>query len=154
MNLLKNISHNVGVVMVGLGLALLGTKLDALLWIREFNSPFAASSGLLLLSVGFLLRVWTTSYFYARRMRVISLRPQKALITAGPYRFSRNPLYLGGSVLIFFGAALLFGSPIALLIVTIHLFLLDLFIRREEKQLVQDFGEEWVRYRRRVRRWL
>jgi protein-S-isoprenylcysteine O-methyltransferase Ste14 len=154
MNLLKNIAHNVGVVMVGLGLALLGTKLDALLWIREFNSPLAASSGLVLLTAGFLLRVWTTSYFHARRMRVISLRPQQALITCGPYRFSRNPLYLGGNVLIFFGAALLFGSPIAILIVAIHLFLLDLFVRREEKQLVQDFGEEWSRYRRRVRRWL
>jgi protein-S-isoprenylcysteine O-methyltransferase Ste14 len=154
MNLLKNIFYNVGVVMLGLGLALLGTKLDGVLWIREFNSGFAASSGLVLLLAGFLLRVWTTSYFHARRMRVTSLRPQQALITSGPYRFTRNPHYLGGNVLIFFGAALMFGSPIAILIVAIHLFLLDLFIRREEKQLVQDFGEEWSRYRRRVRRWL
>ena len=68
-------------------------------------------------------------------MKVISLEPQKTLITSGPYRFSRNPLYLGGNVFIFFGAALLLGSPSALLITAIHLPFVDLFIRREEKQL-------------------
>jgi protein-S-isoprenylcysteine O-methyltransferase Ste14 len=57
----------------------------------------------LLLALGFLLRVWATVYFYRHSMRVISLEPQTALITSGPYRFSRNPLYLGGNVFIFFG---------------------------------------------------
>jgi protein-S-isoprenylcysteine O-methyltransferase Ste14 len=87
-------------------------------------------------------------------MKVISLSPQRTLITSGPYRFSRNPLYLGGNVFIFFGSALLFGSPIALFMTAIHLPFMDLFIRREEKQLEKDFGEEWVRYKKQVRRWI
>jgi protein-S-isoprenylcysteine O-methyltransferase Ste14 len=100
------------------------------------------------------VRVWATAYFYAHRMRVISLEPQKTLITAGPYRFSRNPLYLGGNVFIFFGAALLLGSPTALFATAIHIPLIDLLIRREEAQLARDFGEQWQRYAKRVRRWL
>lgn len=95
--------------------------------------------------VGFLVRVWATFYVYERRMRVIWLAPQKTLITSGPYRLSRNPLYLGGNVLVFFGAALLLGSPTALFITAIHLSLMDRFIQREEKQLEKNFGEEWVR---------
>jgi protein-S-isoprenylcysteine O-methyltransferase Ste14 len=49
---------------------------------------------------------------------------------------------------------LLLGSPTALVFTAIHLPLMDLFIRREEKQLEQTFGEEWERYKHQVRRWI
>jgi protein-S-isoprenylcysteine O-methyltransferase Ste14 len=110
----KSILHNIGVVIVGFGVALIGTQIDSLMGIRGFASGFTTAVGCLLLSLGFLLRVWATFYFYEHRMKVISLEPQKALITSGPYGFSRNPLYLGGNVFIFFGAALSLGSPAAL----------------------------------------
>jgi len=106
------------------------------------------------LIIGFLTRVWATFYFYKERMKVISLSPQRTLITSGPYAFSRNPLYLGGNVFVFLGAALLFGSLAAVLITLIHFPFIDLFVRREEKQLERDFGDDWLQYRRRVRRWL
>jgi protein-S-isoprenylcysteine O-methyltransferase Ste14 len=153
-NLLKSILHNIGVVIVGLGIAFVGTKVDSLLGIPAIASSLVQALGLTLLALGFLLRVWATVHFYAHKMRVISLEPQKTLITSGPYRFSRNPLYLGGNVFIFFGAALLFGSPIALFATAIHIPLIDLFIRREERQLEQVFGRAWQDYKKRVRRWL
>jgi protein-S-isoprenylcysteine O-methyltransferase Ste14 len=153
-NLLKSILHNIGVVIVGLGIAFVGTKVDSLLGIPAIASSLVQALGLILLALGFLLRVWATVHFYAHKMRVISLEPQKTLITSGPYRFSRNPLYLGGNVFIFFGAALLFGSPTALFATAIHIPLIDLFIRREERQLEQVFGRAWQDYKKRVRRWL
>jgi protein-S-isoprenylcysteine O-methyltransferase Ste14 len=153
-NLFKNLFHNIGVVIVGIGIAFLGTRLDSLLGMNGFNSLFTTATAWLLLTTGFLLRVWATFFFYEHGMKVISLVTQKILITSGPYRFSRNPLYLGGNVFIFFGAALLLGSSSGLFITAIHIPLVDLFIRREEKQLEQSFGEEWVRYKKRVRRWL
>jgi protein-S-isoprenylcysteine O-methyltransferase Ste14 len=152
--LFKSVLHNIGVVIVGLAVAFIGTRLDLLLEIRDFKSELTLVAGSLLLIAGFLLRVWATFYFYRERMKVISLSSQRALITAGPYRFSRNPLYLGGNVFIFLGAALLLGSPAAVLIAIIHLPFMDLFIRREERQLERDFGEQWRQYRKRVRRWL
>jgi protein-S-isoprenylcysteine O-methyltransferase Ste14 len=154
LNLLKSVLHNIGVVIVGLGIAFVGTKVDSLLDIPEIASSLAQAVGLTLLTLGFLLRVWATTHFYAHKMRVISLEPQETLITSGPYRFSRNPLYLGGNVFIFFGAALLFGSPTALFVTAIQIPLMDLFIRREERQLERVFGGAWQDYKKRVRRWL
>ena len=153
-NLVKSLAHNVGVVMVGLVMALLCRRLDSALGMRGFHALAATAAGWLLVVLGFALRVWAAFLFYEHRMRVISLVPQGALLTTGPYRFSRNPLYLGGNVFVFFGAGLLVGSPSAIILTACHLPLVDLFIRREERQLHETFGAEWLRYRRRVRRWL
>src|SRR5262245_17150937 len=112
--LLKSALHNFGVVLVGLGFAYLGAAADRFFGFSRFTFPFENAVAALLLALGFLLRFWATFHFSAHRMRVISLEPQTRLITSGPYRFSRNPLYLGGNVLIFVGAALLIGSPAAL----------------------------------------
>jgi protein-S-isoprenylcysteine O-methyltransferase Ste14 len=152
--LLKSILHNIGVVLVGFALAYLGVIMDSILGFPAFTSIFVTAAGWLLVAVGFLLRVWATFYFYRHDMRVILLQPQSALITSGPYRFSRNPLYLGGNVFIFFGAALILGSPAALLATAVHLPLIDRFIRREEEQLERRFGQDWQSYRKQVRRWL
>jgi protein-S-isoprenylcysteine O-methyltransferase Ste14 len=153
-NILKSLLHNIGVVIVGFCLAFLGAAIDSALRITAFHSVFTTCGGWLLIAGGFLLRVWATFLFYERKMSVISLVPQNRLITSGPYRFSRNPLYLGGNVFIFLGAVLLIGSPTGLALTALNILFVDFWIRKEEKQLAKDFGEEWIRYRNRVRRWL
>jgi protein-S-isoprenylcysteine O-methyltransferase Ste14 len=153
-NLLKSILHNVGVLIVGFGFASLGALLDYLVNACEFRSVFTLATGSLFVTLGFLLRVWATVHFYEHHMKVISLVPQGKLIRSGPYRFSRNPLYLGGNVFIFLGAVLVFGSPSGLLLTALNILAVDFMIRREEKQLERIFGEEWVSYRNQVRRWV
>jgi uncharacterized membrane protein YidH (DUF202 family) len=81
---LKSISHNIGVVAVGFGIAFLGTKVDSLFGIARFHSTVAAAVGWLLVAVGFVIRAWATLYFYMNQMRVISLAPQRTLIASGP----------------------------------------------------------------------
>lgn len=154
LSLAKSLLHNIAVVIVGFGVAFIGTRIDVLTGLKDFGSPVAIAAGWLLVGAGFVLRAWAAFHFYEHRMRVISLRPQAALLTSGPYAFSRNPLYLGGNVFIFLGAALVLGSPAALILVAVHLFFVDFFIRREERQLEEQFGEAWLRYRRQVRRWI
>ena len=153
-NLLDSITHNLGVVIVGFIFAFICTRLDLFLKLPNLQSLLIISLGLLFLAVGFLLRTWATYYFYKHKMAVIKLVPQKTLITGGPYRFSRNPLYLGGNVFIFFGAALCFGSPTGLILTALHLPIMDLMVRREEKQLAKTFGKEWTEYKKHVRRWI
>jgi protein-S-isoprenylcysteine O-methyltransferase Ste14 len=153
-NLLKSLLHNAGVVIVSFGFAFLGAKIDSLLGIAHFHSLLTTAIAWLLITTGFLLRVWATFYFYQRRMKVISLVPQKKLITTGPYRFSRNPLYICENMLIFLEDVLYLGSPSGIILTAMNVLLVDFMIRREEKQLAREFGEEWVRYKNRVRRWL
>ena len=153
-NLVKSLIHNVGVVIVGFAVACLGATADSLLGWPGFKNALAITAGWSLIAIGFLLRVWATFLFYERRMRVIVLVPQKQLITTGPYRFSRNPLYLGGNVFIFLGAALFLGSPGGLMLTVAAVIAGDFMIRREEKQLEREFGDEWLHYKSQVRRWL
>jgi protein-S-isoprenylcysteine O-methyltransferase Ste14 len=154
MIVIRSILHNLFVTAVGVVVALVGTGLDRLIGINEFRSSIATVVGSTLLLVGFLIRLWATYYFYQNQMRVIATVAQGTLLTSGPYRYSRNPLYLGGNVFIFFGASLLLGSPMAVAITAFHLPFVNLFIRREERQLAQRFGEDWARYKSAVRRWI
>lgn len=153
-NLIKSILHNIGVVLVGFIVAFVGTRLDLLFNIFPFSSPTASIVGWILIAIGFSLRVWATYYFYEQHMKVIVLRPQQKLFTSGPYAFSRNPLYLGGNVFIFFGAVFVLGSPSGIILTILGIFATDIMIRREEKQLAQSFGKDWLDYKARVRRWI
>jgi protein-S-isoprenylcysteine O-methyltransferase Ste14 len=152
-NFIKSIFHNIGVVFVGFVMAFVGTRIDLLLGASDFKSQPVTVIAWILLIIGFLIRAWATFYFYQYHMSVIRLSPQNTLITSGPYRFSRNPLYLGGNVFIFLGAALFFGSPTALVITALNIPLTDWMIRREEKQLEQTFGQQWLNYKKTVGRW-
>jgi protein-S-isoprenylcysteine O-methyltransferase Ste14 len=154
MNLIKSIFHNIGVLIVGFIFAFIGVGLDLFLKISEFKSLPALIIGCVFLAIGFFIRVWATFYFYKQHMSVIRLEPQKELFTSGPYGFSRNPLYLGGNVFIFLGAVLFLGSPSGIFLTALAIIATDFMIRREEKQLARDFGQRWINYKSRVRRWI
>lgn len=80
-------------------------------------------------------------------------RVPACLVTGGPFRFSRNPLYL--SQLLFLAGLGLLAFPWLLPIAVLQAVLLDrLVIPREERLLAACFGEAYGSYRQRVRRWL
>jgi protein-S-isoprenylcysteine O-methyltransferase Ste14 len=80
--------------------------------------------------------------------------PTTALATSGPYRFTRNPMYLG-LVLMTVGFALVMNSMwLVLMAVPVLLLLRNLVIVREERYLEELFGDEYRAYSKRVRRWL
>ena len=152
--LLRSLLHNIGVMIIGFGFASLGRALDFFSGIARFHSVLITAVAVFLLIIGFLFRVWATYLFYEEHMNVISFIPQTKLITSGPYCISRNPLYLGGNVFIFLGAVLFLGSPIGIALTVLNIVVVDIIIRREEKQLAREFGDVWVQYRNRVSRWL
>lgn len=85
---------------------------------------------------------------------VVPFSPTTAIVSSGPFRFTRNPLYLG-FVLIYVGASFaantfwpLFLLPLAILV------LLRGVIEREESYLESKFGNVYTDYKSRVRRWL
>lgn len=80
-------------------------------------------------------------------------RAPSALVDDGPYRFSRNPTYLG-MVVVFLGVAVGFNAAWLLGFTVAEFFLADRQVHREESYLEIRFGEAYVDYRSRVRRWL
>jgi protein-S-isoprenylcysteine O-methyltransferase Ste14 len=76
------------------------------------------------------------------------------LIEDGVFAFTRNPMYLG-MVLILAGIAILLGSLTPLIICLIFAFLMfRIFIRGEEEMLETIFGQKWLNYKKKVRRWI
>lgn len=84
----------------------------------------------------------------------IPFQPTQALVLTGPYRFTRNPMYLGMAAL-YVGLAFAFGLLWAFAILPFVILIIDrMVIAREEPYLERLFGEEYREYKQRVRRWI
>ncbi|MDP8971597.1 MAG: isoprenylcysteine carboxylmethyltransferase family protein [Actinomycetota bacterium] len=109
--------------------------------------------GLPLLGAGLLLFL---SSLHAMRQAGTDVRPDKptsSLIVEGPYRFSRNPIYLGFTLFYSGITALANSLPSDLLLPFVLVVMRRGVIEREEHYLERIFGEEYLRYKARVRRW-
>ncbi|WKE64103.1 isoprenylcysteine carboxylmethyltransferase family protein [Gallaecimonas kandeliae] len=107
----------------------------------------------LLVAAGLVVITWALLTFRAAKTPVIPTKDANALVTKGPYRFSRNPMYLGLS-LVYLGLALWLQSLFSLLLLPAVLYSLWwLAIRREERHLEERFGQAYLDYKARVRRW-
>jgi protein-S-isoprenylcysteine O-methyltransferase Ste14 len=107
--------------------------------------PIAAGVGLVLWCAGLFRRAETT---------IIPFQESSSLLTAGPYAWSRNPIY-AGMALTLGGVALALGSVTPWLVVPAFVgWIGHRFIRVEEAMLRERFGAEYQAYCGRVRRWL
>ena len=110
--------------------------------------------GWLLVSTGLALFGWTLMTFWRHRTTVNPYKAASSLCTGGPFRFSRNPIYVG-DWFILAGVSLLLATAWPLLFAPlIWLTLRYGVIRHEESHLEAKFGDEYRTYRSRVRRWL
>jgi protein-S-isoprenylcysteine O-methyltransferase Ste14 len=92
--------------------------------------------------------------FYRAGTDVRPDRPDSALITSGPYRYSRNPLYVG-LTLVQVAAAVWFDNAWVLAMSAVSVIVITRYaIRREERYLERVFGATYLDYKRRVRRWI
>ncbi|GAA3870781.1 isoprenylcysteine carboxylmethyltransferase family protein [Celeribacter arenosi] len=104
--------------------------------------------------VGVALQLWAALTMMARKTTFIPHRSPQFLVTTGPFRLSRNPIYLG-DVFTLAGVSLLFGSWVGLACVPVFAIILDRrFIRPEEQKLVAGFPEEFAKWAKRTGRWL
>jgi protein-S-isoprenylcysteine O-methyltransferase Ste14 len=127
--------------------------LDRWLPLCHLVRPPWSWGGALLIVLGLLLAGTAMFGFRRAGTPVIPFERSTALVLRGPYRFTRNPMYLG-MVLLLVGVATLLASlgaylPIPLFAWIIH----KNFIEGEERFLTEIFGEQYLAYRRRVRRW-
>jgi len=116
--------------------------------------PVIEPVGWLLVALGTALAGWGLVTFRNAGTPIRPDRPAAVLVTHGPFRRSRNPIYLGLS-LVYLGVTVLVDSAWPLLFLPVVVAILHLMvIRLEERYLAATFGIAYDEYRRRVRRWL
>jgi protein-S-isoprenylcysteine O-methyltransferase Ste14 len=122
---------------------------------RRFTGRVFHPSGFVLLGPGLILLVWCVAAFYhTGRGTLAPWDPPRRLVVTGVYAVSRNPMYVA-VVLVLCGWALGFRArPLviyaAVVAVAFHLRV----VFGEEPWLARRYGDEWIRYRARVPRWL
>ncbi|MGD2295624.1 MAG: isoprenylcysteine carboxylmethyltransferase family protein [Candidatus Aminicenantes bacterium] len=103
-------------------------------------TPLSFILGLVLTDVGLLLRLWACGH----------LRKEKELTTSGPYRYTRNPLYLGNLII---GLGVVAGSYsgwVALIVALYFLVFYPVIILEEKKKMQKLFPEEYGEYSQKV----
>ena len=132
----------------------LGLVLD-----RKSHVPFlprgvARILGWPLLGGGVLLNGWFNLTMRRADTPVDPRKPVSKLTTEGPFRYTRNPAYLS-LTMVYAGIALLRNALWAVLLLPLVLFAIQHDqIEREERYLERTFGEEYLAYKERVRRWV
>jgi len=134
---------------------LLSIVIHFVLPLKKFiNFPYNNYLGVLLMGTGIWLNIWADLLFKVRRTTVKPFEKSTHLIENGPYRLSRNPMYLG-LVVILLGVATLLGSIAPFIVAIIFAIIADrVFISIEEKYLEEIFGQKFLDYKKRIRRWL
>src|SRR5262245_53978645 len=137
------------------GIGLVAVLVLRWLWplpIAEAGLPFWL--GLCFLALGGTLAIWGQKIMGAAGTNVNPSLPTTAIVTSGPFRISRNPLYLALN-LVFVGLTLAINSYWGLIAVVLLLPLMHYgVVLRQERYLERKFGESYLHYKARVRRYL
>lgn len=110
--------------------------------------------GAVVFALALALAIWAIDTMTRAGTNVPTNRPTTAIVESGPYRFTRNPIYLGmfGGLI---GLGIAFDNPWLLLLMALFALVIRYgVVAREEAYLERMFGDAYRGYRRRVRRWL
>ena len=104
--------------------------------------------------IGLGVLAWALLTFWRARTAIYPNQPARTIVAHGPYRYSRNPMYVALAMLMA-GVGVLLNSMWVLALIPVVLMALTVFvIRREEAYLSSAFGDNYAAYRAQVRRWL
>jgi len=110
--------------------------------------------GLCLIGFGFLLAFNSIARFVRAKTGIVPFSESTTLITEGFYKYTRNPMYLGMNFFLL-GLLVILNNPINFIFLIIFFFIVrNFFVIKEELQMKQTFGEEYLLYKDKVRRWL
>lgn len=135
---------------------LIGIGLD---WLMPWRPAWMAAGGarwvgLALVVAGCSLAVAAAGRFVLRRTTLHPTGQPARLVVSGPHAWSRNPMYLSLTV-VYIGLALALGRAWPLVLVVLPWASINwIVIPFEETRLCETFGQDYVDYRRRVRRWI
>jgi protein-S-isoprenylcysteine O-methyltransferase Ste14 len=133
---------------------LLGLLLDRRAHIPFLPGGVARVLGWPLVGGGMALAAWFVRTMGNADTTIRIDKPVSSLVQDGPFRYSRNPGYLS-LAMIYAGIAILRNALWAILLLPLLVLITQReLIEREERYLERTFGEEYLAYKRRVRRWV
>ena len=136
-----------------IGLVVIFT-LNEFLPLARFTGSLGWYLGGFAILIGLVLLVHAGGMFKVAETDLIPFQNVTALVTTGVYRVTRNPMYLG-MTLVLLGTAITVGAFSALFVPALFMAIIEFrFIRPEEAMLRELFGDEYETYCRNVRRWL
>ena len=111
--------------------------------------------GIIIFIIGMSFSLQASKQFKEENTEILPTSPtNRVLITKGAYKYSRNPMYLG-MVLSIVGIGVYVGTLPLFIAALAHFMVLNFFfIPFEEEKMERQFGEEFVRYKAVVRRWV
>ena len=140
--------------LVYLSAIIMGVILHLLAPVSFFPRAWAMPVGIALVLIAVALLVSSIARFRAAGTPVPAYKPTTAIVRKGPYRFTRNPIYLGFSLLQL-GVAIWVNTVWLLVTLAGAMVLMNYaVIRKEEQYLERRFGNEYLEYKGSVRRWL
>ena len=120
----------------------------------RYDTPIFDIASRVILVIAFFLLAWSAIWFWRKKTPIEPHHTPKTLIVEGPYRLSRNPIYLA-LVLLTLAIAIGQGSAFGLIVAVGLWRVLDQrFASMEEALLITTFGEEAHRYLGQTRRWI
>ena len=114
----------------------------------------AFTAGFIFVALGLALGILAIRRFRLAGTSVVPGEPSTALVVDGPYRFTRNPIYIAFVILYFGLAVMLTSAWMLLLLIPVLIILQRGVVEREEAYLQSKFGEAYRKYQARVPRWL
>ncbi|MBO6503310.1 MAG: isoprenylcysteine carboxylmethyltransferase family protein [Kordiimonadaceae bacterium] len=118
-----------------------------------FEQPFD-KAGWAIVTLGVLLPIWAARIFKRRETNILPYRDPEKIVTEGPFKFTRNPMYLG-MLLVLIGTAVKLGTLESFGFVLLFFGVANWwYIPFEEARMHAVFGEQFDTYKSVVRRWL
>jgi protein-S-isoprenylcysteine O-methyltransferase Ste14 len=119
-----------------------------------FHTQTATITGIIFVIATVLVNLTAIRQFVRSKNTIVTIKPAHSLQTTGIYSRIRNPMYLG-LVLLYTGLAFLTGNWWTLILLPFVVVVVNYFmIRPEEKYLERRFGQSYLEYRSKVRRWI
>jgi protein-S-isoprenylcysteine O-methyltransferase Ste14 len=151
---IKSAGFLVSLLLAGLVLGWILQTVDRIVGFPRLLPYPINSAGLALIAFGSWIRLWAGAVFYRQNPSMVSFKVPPKLVITGPWRYSRNPLYLG-LIMIGLGFSIFFFSYSDLILTLVGALLLHLeVVMHEEKVLTQKFGNIYLDYKKQIRRWI
>ncbi|MBD29329.1 MAG: hypothetical protein CMO38_08780 [Verrucomicrobiaceae bacterium] len=123
--------------------------------IEPFNFEYQVFVGVLIIIFGLSILISAARVFKKLETTINPMQPSQAtkLVISGPFKYTRNPMYLGMS-LILIGFGIIFGAKLTICLLVLFVLYITFFQIMPEERAMQENFTDWKEYSSKVRRWL